>query len=56
LREGGKNNKDSLWWRDLKEVWSLEGWGQNFEDAIKWKFGTGKEIFFGKTIGWTVEP
>jgi len=35
LRKGGKNSKDSLWWRDLKEVWSLEGWGRNFEDAIK---------------------
>jgi len=25
LREGGKDSKDSLWWKDLKEVWSLEG-------------------------------
>ena len=46
MRKGGKSSKDSLWWRDLKEVWSSEGWGQNFEDAIKWMSGTGKEIVF----------
>jgi len=46
LRKGGKSSKDSLWWRDLKEVWSSEGWGRNFEDAIKWRSGTGKEIVF----------
>ena len=31
LRERGKDSKDSLWWKDLKEVWSL---------------GTGKEVLF----------
>ena len=46
LRKEGKSSKDSLWWRDLKEVWSSEGWGRNFEDAIKWMSGTRKEIVF----------
>jgi len=46
LREGGKDNKDSLWWKDLREVWSLEGWGWNFEEALIWKVGIGKEVLF----------
>jgi len=46
LREGWKDNKDSLWWKDLREVWSLEGLGQNFEEAINWKVGTGKDVLF----------
>jgi len=46
LREVGKNRKDSLWWKDLKEVWDLEGWGQNFEDIFKWKIGSEKEFSF----------
>ena len=46
LREGGKDNNDSLWWKDLREVCSLEGWGRNFEEALIWKVGIGKEILF----------
>jgi len=30
----------------LKEVWGLEGWGGNFEDAFFWKIGNGKDIIF----------
>ena len=22
----------TLWWRDLKKVWAIEGWNGNFED------------------------
>jgi len=39
LREGRKNCRGSLWWKDLKEVWALEGWGRNFKDAFKWNIG-----------------
>jgi len=46
LREGEKDNKDSLWWKDLREDWSLKGWGRNFEEAINWKVGTGKDVLF----------
>ena len=42
----GKGRSCSLWWKDLKEVWSSEGWGRSFEDGFKWKVGDGKEIFF----------
>jgi len=27
-------------------VWALEGWAGNFEDAVKWKVGDGREISF----------
>jgi len=46
LREESKDSKELLWWKDLREVWSLEGWGQNFEEAIKWKVGIRKEVLF----------
>ena len=46
LREGRGGNKDSLWWKDLREVWNLERWGQNFEEALDWKVGDGKEVLF----------
>ena len=25
---------NSLWWKDLKEVWRFQGWKGNFEDNI----------------------
>jgi len=34
LRVGRGGSKDSKWWKDLREVWNLEGWGQNFEEAL----------------------
>jgi len=34
----------SLWWRDLKEVLSLEGRKDKFEDNFKWEVGNGREI------------
>jgi len=46
LREGGKNYKGSLWWKDLKEVRASEEWGKNFEDAFKWKISDGREVSF----------
>jgi len=32
----------------------LEGWGQNFEEAIHWKVGTGKDVLFWKD-NWVFE-
>jgi len=28
-------NKDSLWWRDLKGIWSMEEWARRFEECIE---------------------
>jgi len=47
-RERGNNNKVSLWWKDLNEVWELEDWGRSFEDCFKWKVTNVKEIIFWK--------
>jgi len=46
LRAEGKPCRGSLWWRDLKEVWTSEGWGRSFEDGIEWKVGDGGNISF----------
>ena len=46
LSEEGKSRRSFLWWKDLKEVWALEGWGRSFEDGFKWKVGDGKDIYF----------
>lgn len=34
LKSNSKSNKKSIWWSDLKRVWSLEEWGNKFEDKI----------------------
>ncbi len=44
----GTDRSCSLWWKDLKEVWSAEGWGRSFEDSFDWKVGVGKDIYFWK--------
>jgi len=46
LRDQRNNVKESLWWKDLKEVWALESWGRSFEDRFKWKIGNEKKISF----------
>ena len=48
LGEEGKGRRSSLWWKDLREVWSSEGWGRSFEDSFKWKVGDGKDVYFWK--------
>ena len=48
LGEEGKGKRSSLWWKDLKEVWTSEGWERSFEDGFKWKVGDGKDIYFWK--------
>ena len=48
LGENGKGSSCSLWWKDLKEVWSPKGWGRSFEDGFKRKVGDGKKILFWK--------
>jgi len=37
---------DSLWWRDLKEVWSLDEWRDKLEANFSWEVGNGREIRF----------
>jgi len=32
LRPQVQNGKESLWWRDIRKVWNLEKWGNDFED------------------------
>jgi len=44
LRSQGQICKESLWWRDLRKVWYLEGWGNDFEDKGRWEVGDRKEI------------
>jgi len=28
LREEGKDNKEFIWWKDLRKVWNSEDWGR----------------------------
>jgi len=44
LKESRIYNKDSLWWRDLKGIWSMEEWGRNFEECVEWDVGNGKNV------------
>ena len=48
LKEGGENNKDSLWWRNLKPISKLEDWGRSFEDRFVWEVR--------RTSGWVMNP
>lgn len=38
------NVSNSLWWRDMKEVWSLEGWKDKFEYNCIWEVVNGKDV------------
>jgi len=45
--KGPSSNKNvSLWWRELKAIWSMKEWGEKFDDRFRWKVGHGKEIKF----------
>ena len=44
LRSQRINRLDSLWWKDLKEVWRFEGFKGSFEDRFYWEIGSGREI------------
>jgi len=46
LKQLRKNNCESLWWRDLNEIWKLEEWGSSFEDCFKWEVGNENDISF----------
>ena len=46
LKNQRKCSSDSLWWRDLKEVWAIKGWKGNFEDNCSWEVGDSREIRF----------
>jgi len=40
------NTRESLWWKDLKRIWTIEEWGNNFEDKVTWELGDGKLMNF----------
>jgi len=45
--KGPRSNKiGSLWWRELKVIWSMKEWGEKFDDRFRWKVGNRKEIRF----------
>jgi len=44
LKQPRLNSRESLWWRDLKEIWKFDEWGGSFEDCFKWEVGSGKNI------------
>jgi len=44
LRAQEATRSDSLWWKDLKEVWRFQGWKGNFEDNIVWDIENKREI------------
>jgi len=48
LGEEGISHRNSLWWKDLKKVWTSEGWGRSFEEGFKWKVGDGNDISLWK--------
>jgi len=39
-------NKDSLWWRNLKRIWRLEDWENEFDGNGMLVLGTGKNVRF----------
>jgi len=41
-----------MWWRDLRKVWNLEEWDNDFEDKGKWVLGDRKKLGFGSIRGW----
>ena len=44
LQSHKRSSSDSLWWRNLKEVWYLDEWKDNFEDTFSWEVGNGREV------------
>jgi len=46
LRSQIQISKQSLWWRDIRKVWNLEEWGNDFEDRGWWEVGDVKEVRF----------
>jgi len=44
LRNQRHCSLNSLWWKDLKEVWALEGWRGSFKENCTWEVGNGREI------------
>ena len=48
LRSWVQNSKEFVWWRDIRKVWNLEEWGNDFDDEGWWEVGDEKEIRFWK--------
>jgi len=54
LRSQVQNGKHSLWWRDIRKVWNLEEWSNDFEDRGRWEVGDEKKLGFGRISVWTM--
>jgi len=48
LRTQRNSRLDSLWWRDLKDVWNFENWKDKFDDNFIWEVGNGRGISLWK--------
>jgi len=54
LREQRVLNFDSLWWRDLKEVWEHEVWVRPLKIVSGGNSVMERSYFYGKIIGWVL--
>ena len=44
LRSQVHNCMESMWWRDIRKVWNLAEWDNDFDDRGRWKVGDGEGI------------
>ena len=44
MDEERRNQKDSIWWKDLCAVCGAIEEGKWFNNAVRWKLGSGKNI------------
>ncbi|KAH1259487.1 hypothetical protein GmHk_03G008937 [Glycine max] len=51
MDEERRNQKDSIWWKDLCAVCGAIEEGKWFNNAVRWKLGSGKNIKFWED-GW----
>jgi len=48
IRAQGSCRSDSLWWRDLKEVWRFEGWKVNLMTTLFGRSRTRERLVSGR--------
>ena len=51
MDEERRNQKDSIWWKDLCAVCGAIEEGKWFNNVVRWKLGSGKKIKFWED-GW----
>jgi len=39
---------------NIRKVWNLEEWDNNFKDRGRWEVGDGKKLGSGRINGWTM--